>query len=125
MSDQMTTFSAVLGALLYLRRRDSGIDQSEMARRMGLSQASYSRLEGGKSTFSIDQIFQAADALRIDNKTLLDSLSQRVEDLRSEGVLVVTHQRASTKGASESKSDLGTFIAGAALGALVASIISS
>ena len=57
---QQTSFSAVLGVVIANHRKLKMIDQAPFAARMGLSQASYSRLESGKAVFSIEHLYQVA-----------------------------------------------------------------
>lgn len=121
---QTTTYSAVLGVILSNSRQTMGIEQAEMAARMGLSQPSYSRLESGKSIFSFDQMYQAASVLGLSTGDLISRANRYIADLERSGVRVVAHQRGnSTKGADGP--GVGSLIAGAALGALIMKILSS
>ncbi|WP_102359835.1 helix-turn-helix transcriptional regulator [Vibrio breoganii] len=88
---------------------------------MGLSQASYSRLESGKSTFSVDQMFECARALSIAPDDLFNSVVNTVNSLKeSEQVSVQAQPRGNaTKAKSGGGSNVGTFITGAVLGALI------
>ncbi|WP_268817696.1 helix-turn-helix domain-containing protein, partial [Vibrio anguillarum] len=52
----MVSYSSILGVVVANKRKELGVEQSVLAENMGLSQASYSRLESGKSTFSVDQM---------------------------------------------------------------------
>ena len=63
MQDKMVSYSSILGVVVANKRKELGVEQSVLADIMGLSQASYSRLESGKSTFSVDQMFECAKAL--------------------------------------------------------------
>lgn len=124
MSIEQTTYSAVLGVVLANIRKRKGVDQKEMADRMGLSQASYSRLEGGKSAFSVDQMFQAATALGISGDELNRQLSATIMHLDTNGVTVVPQLRGSTTQAKDEAVGLGHVIVGAALGALLIGLLS-
>lgn len=124
MSEEQTTFSAVLGVVLANIRKRQGVDQKEMSERMGLSQASYSRLEGGKSSFSVDQMFQAALALNIPGEELNRQLNATVLQLQGNGVDVVPQLRGSTTQAKEEGAGMGHVLVGAALGALLISLLS-
>ncbi len=117
----MVSYSSILGVVVANKRKELGIEQSVLAKNMGLSQASYSRLESGKSTFSVDQMFECAKALDIDPEELFHSVVNTVNNLQdSEQVSVQAQLRANaTKAKSEGASNVGTFIAGAALGALI------
>ncbi|EOA6618001.1 helix-turn-helix domain-containing protein [Vibrio vulnificus] len=121
MQDKMVSYSSILGVVVANKRKELGIEQSVLAEKMGLSQASYSRLESGKSTFSVDQMFECAKALRIAPDELFNSVVNTVNNLKeSKQVSVQAQLRGNaTKAKSEGGSNVGTFIAGAALGALI------
>ncbi|WP_428243995.1 helix-turn-helix domain-containing protein [Gynuella sp.] len=126
MSVEQTSYSAVLGVVLRNLRIDHGIEQSDMAARMGLSQASYSRLEGGISVFSVDQMYQAAGALYVSDEEISNRICQTVAHLRANGVKIVHPVRKnSTQSQKESsKSGVGSFLTGATLGALLMGLLS-
>jgi len=118
MSQEKTTFSAVLGVVLSGLRQEKNIEQGEFSQLMGLSQASYSRLESGKSTFSVDQMFMAAKALDIENIELLDRLNNTIENLVNNDVEVFAQARKNSASADDSKV-VGAALLGAGLGALL------
>jgi DNA-binding XRE family transcriptional regulator len=121
MQDKLVSYSSVLGVVVANKRKELGIEQSSMADNMGLSQASYSRLESGKSSFSVDQMFECAQALSIPAVELFNSVVNTVGNLQSSnGVLVQAQPRGNTTKAKAAEGHgVGTFIAGAALGALI------
>lgn len=123
MDESQTSYSAVLGVVLTNQRKLRGLEQGQMAEMMGLSQASYSRLEAGKSGFSVDQMYQAATALNMSGRDLIALIDNTVDNLRANGVHVAPQVRGnSSKGKKE---DAGVaLIAGAALGALLIGILS-
>lgn len=100
-----------------------GIEQGEMAERMGLSQPSYSRLESGKSAFSVDQMFQAANALDVSLEELNTRLIQNIRQLQANDIKVIQPARGNTAKAQEQQNEVGQILAGAALGALIFSIL--
>lgn len=124
MNDSQTTFSAVLGVVLANARKQEGVEQGDMAGRMGLSQASYSRLESGKSAFSVDQLYLAAEALALTAEDITVRLNNTVEKLRAGGVQVVPLMRGNALGAKENSNVVGGLVVGAALGALVFGLFS-
>lgn len=123
MSNEQTTYSAVLGVVLANQRKLKGVDQKDMAELMGLSQASYSRLEGGKSSFSVDQMYKAAGALGIAGDELSQQMNRTVLQLQANGVDVVPQLRGNATQAKED-SGVGHVLIGAALGALLISLFS-
>jgi len=127
LNKKQATYSAILGIVLSNLRKQEGIEQGEIAKTMGLTQASYSRLESGKSAFSIDQMYQAASALGLSGKEVITEVERYSSHLKSDGVLVVPQIRGNTSQASQqntSRNDITTFVAGAALGALLLTILS-
>ena len=128
MNDTKATYSGVLGQVLANLRRSQGIDQEVMALKMGLTQASYSRLESGKASFSIDQMYQASNALGVSSVKIIEMLNNYASHLNLDGIKVEAHVRSNTTKATQSQvknSDVGTFVAGAALGALLLGILSN
>lgn len=125
MKERQTTFSAVLGVVLANFRKELNVEQADMAARMGLSQASYSRLESGKSAFSVDQLYQAASALGIAGDKLTSRLNRTIVNLQENDVSVVPQLRGNTTLAREGGADMGSLLTGAALGALVFALFSS
>ena len=128
MSNTKATYSAVLGFVLSNLRKERKIEQGDMAARMGLTQASYSRLEGGKSAFSVDQMYQAAEALDLSALKVIEELDKYSSHLESDGIPVEPQVRSNTTKAIKKTKDSGnevvSFVAGAALGALVLGILS-
>ena len=129
MGKNKATYSAVLGIVLANLRKQKSIDQGRMASKMGLTQASYSRLESGKSTFSIDQMYQAASALELSGKEVITEVEYYLSHLKEDGHLIVPQARGNS---SQSQSlqngsknnDIPELIAGVALGALLIAILS-
>lgn len=127
MGNSKATYSAVLGVVLSSFRKRKGIEQADMANKMGLTQASYSRLEGGKSSFTVDQLFQAAEALEVSSSVLIEELSRYSAHLNEDGIAVEPQIRGNSKKASSNKnggSGMAPFLAGAALGAVLMGILS-
>ncbi len=122
MSEELTSYSAIFGAVIANSRKAMNLEQGEIAERVGLSQASYSRLESGRSAFSIDQMFQCAEALGIDPNELFQQLTTTVGKLQNNSVKVEPQVRGNTsKSKQESKDNTGVkgFVVGAALTALI------
>lgn len=90
---------------------------------MGLSQPSYSRLESGKSAFSVDQMYQAAGAMGIDFEELNTRLIHNIRELQANGIQVVQPARGNATKAQNQNNDVGQIVAGAALGALLFSLL--
>lgn len=125
--NKKVTYSALLGQVLANLRKQRSLEQSELAKRMGLTQASYSRLESGKSSFSIDQMYQAANAIGLSAIEVLEELDRFSKHLESDGIEVAPQMRGnSTQNLNKTAENNGvnTFVAGAALGALILHVLS-
>lgn len=128
MQNKLASYSSILGVIVANKRKEKGIEQGEIAKKVGLSQASYSRLESGKSSFSFDQLFECAKALDVSVDELFQSVSNMVSNLNSsDEVRVQSQYRASTTKVREignsGHSNAPAFIAGAALAALIIGLL--
>lgn len=124
MTEQLTTFSALLGQIVGSLRQQRGLEQTTLADALGLSQASYSRLEGGKALWSIDQLMLAAQRLEVPVADIIRILEQRAADLEAAAnVEVIAAGRANSRGGEARKDHTGAMLAGAALGALLTTLI--
>jgi transcriptional regulator with XRE-family HTH domain len=123
MNDKLTSFSSVMGVVIANKRKGLGIEQSDLADALGLTQASYSRLESGKSTFSVDQMFGCAKAMQVCVSEIIDAVENTIRSLESsKTVTVKVPPRGNASNAKKTDSDLGAFVAGAALTALIISL---
>ena len=124
MIDQITSYSALLGQIIGSLRQQRGLEQAHLAKALGISQASYSRLEGGKALWSIDQLMVVCQRLGVNVIDVFNILERRKADLaEAANVEVIAAGRANSRGAEERKDSDGAFLAGAALGALLATLI--
>lgn len=112
-----TTYSSIFGVIVAAKRKQLNLEQVNIAEKMGLSQASYSRLESGKSTFTIDQMFQCAESLNIPISELFDNLLNTIESTKKSDEIIIQAQERGIK------NNTGAIIAGAALAALVIGLI--
>lgn len=94
-------------------------EQLEIAIVLGISQASYSRLESGKSSMSTDQIFLVAQALGEAVSDLMREVESYITQLQLKGYNVTPQLRG------VDNSGAGKVVAGAALGALLISLLSN
>lgn len=121
---QTVSYSAVVIRLLALRRQAAGIEQAEMAQRLGLTPSSYSRLEAGHTALTVDTLFSIAKELNLDVPDLMKKATKVIEEMETSNQAHVAAQaRKNTVGVSE-QNNVGTFVTGAALGALIAAILS-
>jgi len=117
MSEKKTTYSAVIGSIVSNSRKSLGKEQSEIAAVLGITQASYSRLESGKSSMTTDQIFLISKALQLTPSSLLLQVENSIKALESNGFIVVPQLRGSNT------DNAGKVIVGAALGALLMGVL--
>ena len=117
MNDKLTSFSSVLGVVIANKRKELGIEQTDLSKALGLTQASYSRLESGKSTFSVDQMFICSKAMNVSVLDIISAVEKTVKNLESNQVVQV--KMPPRGNAKNAESDLGAFVAGAALTALL------
>lgn len=119
MHNDQTTYSAVLGSIIANSRKAQGKEQADIATILGITQASYSRLESGKSSMTTDQIFLVSKALGMTPSKLFIQVENSVQALDSSGFMVVPQLRGSQSEGT------GKVIVGAALGALLMGILST
>ncbi|BBN59791.1 helix-turn-helix domain-containing protein [Hydrogenovibrio marinus] len=126
MIKKTVSYSSILGVVVATKRKELGIEQSVLAEEMGLSQASYSRLESGKSMFSVDQLFECAQALDIPVQDLFQSVVKMAQNLENSGEVSIQAQSRgnATRAKSSEGNEVGSFIAGAALAALIIGLAS-
>ncbi len=121
---QQTSFSAVLGVVIANHRKRQLIDQAPFAAKMGLSQASYSRLESGKAVFTIEHLYSMSEILGVPAQQLLEEVERYKASLQKEHVQVQPAVRAnSSQAKGQQGPGVGTFVAGAALGAIIMSAL--
>lgn len=124
MDTPTTTYSAVLGHVIGALRQRQELPQAALADVLGISQASYSRLESGKSMWTFDQLILVSQKLDIPVEDIHTLFSAKVHDLReTANVRVIPAGRANSSGVKNSELSVGTLVAGAALGAILATLI--
>lgn len=110
--EHITTYAAVLGQVLAKKREKAQLEQIDIAKRLGISQPSWSRIERGGSVISTEQLNIVAQALRTKAHEILKEVDQTIELLNEREVEVVT-----VKELKQSKDGVGvgTVLVGAAL----------
>jgi len=68
----VTTYGAILGAVLGQIRSATGLKQSDLAEAVGVGPSTWSRIEKGESSLSTDQLKLAADALKMPPSRILE-----------------------------------------------------
>lgn len=106
-------YSALLGQVIKQARIEQGGQQGDMAKLLGLSQSAYSRLESGDSMFSVWQMRQCAEQLRMRPSELLRRVELHESQLTREGVPIVEAKKANPTAALMGIALLLALLAGA------------
>lgn len=80
--------NTILGHVLALIRRKRGLTQVQLAHTLGLAGSTWSRIEKGESSLTVEQLRAAAEALGISAATLLGLAAQGEEALRRYGAII-------------------------------------
>ena len=113
-----TTYSAIIGNVIKQLRDTQSMKQSDMAEKMGISQAAWSKLENGKSTLSTAQLAKAADFLNVPANYIMQYADEAAANFKAEGMTVTyDHKEAE---------NIGLMLLGAAaIGAIIAVVLLS
>jgi len=84
----MTTYNGIVGAVLRRRREQIGLDQAELAKRLGFTQSSYSRIESGKTSLTLMQLNDIAPHLSLDSESFIRQVESIKLNLARQGVNV-------------------------------------
>lgn len=111
-----TTYSAIIGNVIKQLRDTQSITQGNMADKMGISQAAWSKLESGKSTLSTAQLAKVADLLHVPANQIMQYADDAVINFKAEG-MTVTYDNKEAE-------NIGLMLLGAAaIGALIAAVV--
>lgn len=117
MSDKTLSFSALVGFVIVSIRKEKLLEQAAIAQKMGITQASYSRLENGKSALSVDQLYAVSKELGITIDDLFYAISKALSQAQAQGINVISPTRGSTKSDGNTPNTAATLLTGAAIGA--------
>lgn len=93
----VTSYSAVLGAVLAQGRDAKNLTQQELAKLVGISGSTWSRIEKGSSPLTVDQLRRAAEGLGMSSSEVLSLVERSVDHLNSRGIEVRELDGDSTK----------------------------
>jgi transcriptional regulator with XRE-family HTH domain len=120
----VTTYAAVIGAVLVNLRNDKKLNQSDVASVVGVSSSTWSRIEKGDSSLSVDQLYLAAKALKIRPEQILELASKAEEDLPSKGIEVISWADFTSNRTLTSAVALGLLpVGGTALAAVIVGVM--
>lgn len=86
--NQHTTYPAVLGRILSDRREKQGLEQTDIAARLGISQPTWSRFERGETPMTVSMLSKTAHFLNVAPAVILSETDQAVSRLTAMGVTV-------------------------------------
>ena len=103
----VTTYGAILGAVIANLRTAKQLKQSDMAAAVGVGPSTWSRLEKGESPLTVDQLRLASTALGESPSKIIDLAEVAVNEMVRKGVII------------DSSGEYDIFRSGAAIGATV------
>ena len=86
-----TTYNSILGQTLRQLREKKNKKQDDMANLLGITQASWSRIERGDTTLSVIQLDKIAKNLGETSSSILEIADKVRKDIESKGFKVVTN----------------------------------
>ncbi|MEG9862232.1 MAG: helix-turn-helix transcriptional regulator [Parvularculales bacterium] len=117
------TFTAVLGLMLRNMCKDKGLDQAQMAKKMGMNRSSWSRIENGITAVDIQQLKKIGEILGVDATVILERAEAVAQSLEDKGYTV--HFDTTKTVEEKSKAKGIALVGGAVLGLLVGGILLS
>ena len=92
------SYSVLVGRVVEHHRKQQGVQQTEMAEAMGISQSAYSRLEKGESAMNVTQLLLAATRLSTTSAAILQQAELLAKKMRAQGVEVANDNEVSVGG---------------------------
>lgn len=80
-----TTYPAIVGGVLTKIRNDNNMRQDELAQSVGVTQATWSRIERGQSSITVEHLRKAADKLGAAPGDILRYADRTAIDFRNRG----------------------------------------
>ncbi len=84
----VTTTSAILGVVLAQLRNERHLTQEQIGKATGIGPTTWSRIEKGVSSLSMEQLRAAAKVLGVTPPFILERAEQLEQELRAKGILV-------------------------------------
>lgn len=109
-----TSYTVLLGGLIARLRQERGFDQVSFAQRIHLSQPSLSKIETGQTVLNVIQLRSIAQALGVEQKTILDEVDKIANHMRARGIVIQDHK---------SDPDIGFFLGAAAVAGIIALLL--
>ena len=112
-----STYQSIIGQVIVKIRKKKSIEQLTLATAVGVTQSTWSRIEQGSSTLSVEQLILVSKALDIKASEILQEAEIAIQNLQDQNVDITTLKDV------KNNDKLGAFIGAAALGALVAAAL--
>lgn len=120
----VTSYNALVGAVLIKLRADRNIKQSALANAVGVGGSTWSRIEKGESALTVEQLRSAASALNISPDRIVFLAEKVTEGLTKKGIKVASISTTEWSGIGEDSIQSGWLpVAGAALSGIVAGLL--
>lgn len=113
-----TTYPAIVGRVIAEARKHQKLTQGQLAQEMGINQPAWSKIERGQTAMTIEQLAEVAPLLGYSPSQLLKQADLAAQHAENEGVQVESRRVGSGEPAAVA------LIGAAALGALIAAILS-
>lgn len=84
----ITTYNGIVGAVLRQRREQMGLEQSQIAQKLGLTQSSYSRIESGKTSLTLVHLSDIAPHFGLSPQSLVAQVESIKLDMQRQGITV-------------------------------------
>ncbi|GAB6968922.1 MULTISPECIES: helix-turn-helix domain-containing protein [Komagataeibacter] len=117
MPEIITSYPAVLGAVLQFYRKKQTLSQGDIAREAGVNTSTWSRIENGETAMTVEQLAAAAEVMCITPSELLRDVETKILFLKERGVITKKY-RTEVDRITKENSSLAISLAGAALAAL-------
>jgi len=109
----VTTYNGIIGAVLRGHREQLGLEQAQIAQRLGLTQSSYSRIENGKTSLTLVQLSNMAPTFKLTPNSFIAQVENIKLNMERQGIAVTP----------EKESGLGEGITNILIGAALLAIV--
>jgi transcriptional regulator with XRE-family HTH domain len=91
-----TTYQGLLGAVIHTLRAESekNITQTDIAKQLGITVSTWSRIERGESSLTLEQLVAVAAYFELPLSTLFKFVEEKIEELERQGVTVAISKEA-------------------------------
>jgi len=110
LSDSLTTnYNSIVGAVISRKRSEEGLNQSDLAEAVGVGISTWSRIENGDGSCSIEQLKLACEKLNCTLVDIINAVEDSEKHLIEKGFKVKINSKSSEL-KSELKKELSNFI---------------